>query len=126
MITLLKKHYHQIAAVLISLSLSIWAVSCQPTVTSLTDPNRKVTRAEMQIELQTLQAAFEMRSTQLQQQEQIRKLILDNALILAETQTFNPIGIITSLAALYGLGSATRDTTTIVKRKLKKTPPPTA
>lgn len=116
----INSHWQQILAIAVSLSLTFWAISCQPTVPSLTDPSHKVTRAELQTELQGLQATFQMRSTQLAQQEQIRKLILENALIMAETQAFNPLGIVTSLAALYGIGSATRDTTNLVKKKKKQ------
>lgn len=117
--TFIKNHWQQTAGVTIALALSLWAVSCHPTVPSLTDPQRQVTRGELQIELESLQATFELRSEQLTQREQLRKLILDNALLLADTQTFNPLGLITGLAALYGVGSAAKDTSSLVKKKLK-------
>jgi len=118
--TLLKNHWQQISAVLIAIPLALWAISCQPTVPSLTDPTHRVTRGELQIELEALQATFEMRSEQLTQRELLRKLILDNALLLADNQNYNPLGILTGIAALYGIGSATKDTSSLVKRKLKQ------
>ena len=115
--TYLKNNWPIIVALFIALCLAAWAVGCEPKTGSLLEPTRSVTRAELQAELEHLQSKFAIRSAQLAQQEKFRKLILENALLIAETQTLNPLGLITGLAALYGIGSAVRDGKKIVTKK---------
>lgn len=121
MLIYLKEHWQHAAALLIALCLTVWIVSCEPTTTSLTTPDLKVTRSELQLELEHLQAKFALRSAQLHHQEEMRKIILQNALLIAETQSINPLGLITGLASLYGIASAAKDGTKLVKTKRRST-----
>jgi len=96
--------------------LIVWAYGCQPRVPSLFENGRPVTRAELNLELTTLQKRFEIRSATLEQKEAIRRLIAENVLLMAQSGQINPLGILTGIAALYGVGSAG----TTAARKIKE------
>ena len=99
-----------------AVTLIVWVYGCQPKVPSLIDGRRPVTRAELQLELTTLQKRFEIRSATLEQKEAIRRLIAENVLLMAQSGQINPLGILTGIAALYGVGSAG----TTAARKIKE------
>ncbi len=99
----------------------IGLASCPPTTPSLFEDGKKITRPELQLELDTIIAKAELRLADLDKQQRFRDIILKNALVMVETGTFNPLGLATALFAFYGIGAAT---TACVKR-LKKKPPPT-
>lgn len=96
-----------------------WGWSCPARVPSLVHPNQKITRPELQIELDTIIATAEFRLADLDKQEAFRDIIFKNALLMVEGGTLNPIGILTGLAALYGLTSAGKQVKDkIVKKKI--------
>jgi len=94
-----------------------WAHACQPAVKSLIAPGQKVTRPELQIELDTIIATAEFRMADLDQQEAFRDIIFKNALLMVEGGSLNPLGILTLLAGLYGVGRGTGDLVKKVKEK---------
>ena len=113
----LKENYIKILCLAAGIVVMLWAQSCAPTVTSLIDPNRKVNAQELQIEFDTLVQMFEVRQLDLDRQNKLQELLARNAMLMAETGTFNPVGFLTGLFALYGLGSATNGTVNVIKRK---------
>lgn len=113
-------NWPRLLALNIAAGLLFWAIGCEATVPSLTRPGSKLTRAELNLELENLLATYELRSAELEQQERLRQLILNNALLIAQAGTVNPLGIITAIAAFYGAGSAVKDTKNIVKKRLNK------
>lgn len=96
--------------------LLFWTYGCPPKVESLSDPGRMVTRPELQIELNMFIASAEYRMADLDKQDAFRNVIFRNALVLIDGGTINPLGIITGVAAIYGLGTAGKQ----VKDKIKK------
>lgn len=78
---------------------------------------KKVTRAELELELNTLLGTAEIRMLDLEEQERFRALIFQNALLIVEGGAFNPLGLITGMAALYGITSATKSTVSAIKKK---------
>ncbi|GAH84619.1 unnamed protein product, partial [marine sediment metagenome] len=92
--------------------------SCQPEVRSLIHPDQKVTRPELQIELDSIIATAEFRMAQLDRQEAFRDVIFKNAMLMAETGTINPLGIITLLTGLYGITRGAKDIKDRVKKKI--------
>jgi len=119
--TLWEKHWPQIVALLVASTLMIWAVGCPAKTQSPLDPTRKLTAEELSAELNNLVTIYEIRGEQLAQQERLRKLILENALLIAQTQTVNPFGIVTGLLAFYGAGSAVNSTRKVIKSKVAPT-----
>lgn len=109
-----------IALVFLTLLL-FWGYSCQPEVASLIHPERKITRPQLQIELDTIIATAEFRMADLDRQEAFRDLIFQNALIVVETGTLNPLGIITLLTGLYGIARGAQDIKNRIKKNNNKT-----
>jgi hypothetical protein len=99
--------------------LLIYAYGCEPTTKSLTDPTRMVDRAMLQIELNTMLATYEQRIDDLNRQEEIRNILLQQSLLVAQGGTPNPLGILTSLLAILGIGAAADDVR--LRRERRKT-----
>lgn len=97
--------------------LLLFCASCPPKTQSLFETTKRVTRAELQLELDTLIATAQIRRADLDQQQAIRDIILKNALIMVETGTFNPFGIATALFAFYGIGNLANKTKNSIKKK---------
>ena len=98
-------------------ALLFWGYSCQPQVASLVHPERQITRPQLQIELDSIIATAEFRMADLDRQEAFRDLIFQNALIVVETGTLNPLGIITLLTSLYGITRGAQDFKNRIKNK---------
>lgn len=106
------------AIALIALTaILFWGYGCPARVASLTTPGKKITRPELQVELDTIIATAEFRLADLDRQDAFRDIIFKNALLMVEGGALNPIGIITMLAGLYGV---TRGGADIVKKVKKK------
>ncbi len=120
MIIWIKKNIRGIVTGLVLVSISFWLQSCEPQVQSLITPKRMVTRAELELELDNLIALAQLRMLNLDKQEQLRSLIINNSLILASGQPFNPIGILTGLAGIYGVAHAATKSTKYVTKTLQK------
>lgn len=104
-----------ILIVIVTILFGLFAYSCEPKQPSLLNKGVKVTRAELQHELNQLVALAEIRMASFERQEKIRSLILQNALMLTQGQPFNPVGIITGIASIYGIAQATKKTTGAIK-----------
>lgn len=99
----LSTNWSNTLAIIALMALLFWGYSCQPTVLSLIHPEKKVTRPELQVELDSITATAEFRMADLDRQDQFRDIIFKNALLMVETGTINPAGIVTLLAGLYGV-----------------------
>lgn len=119
--TNLKKLFNpKTLSLIAAFSILGWAVGCEPTVQSLTRPGIKVSAAQLQIELDSLVAQFDIRKASLEEQNKLRELLLSNVMLTAQAGTFNPIGLLTGLMALYGVGSAANDTGKAIKKRRAK------
>lgn len=103
-------------ALIVLTALLFWGFGCPPQVRSLISPDQKVTRPQLQVELDSIIATAEFRMADLDRQEQFRDIIFKNALLMVETGTINPLGIITLLTGLYGVTRGAKD----IKDRLKK------
>lgn len=113
-----KTNLFKIVSMTIGLALVLYFFGCPATTESLLQPGRKVTAPELQIEIDALVSKYELRRLDLEQQEQLRQLILNNALIMVQHGQINPLGILTALFAFYGAGSAANTTKNVIKKKL--------
>ena len=120
MIKWLKKHIILIVSALVAVGFLFYGYGCEPKVDSITIEGQQVTRAELQIELDKMLAVASMRMADLDKQEEFRNLILNNALMLARGQPFNPVGLITGVAAIYGIGQAGVNTSKTVQNARNK------
>lgn len=92
---------------------------CQSETKSLLDPKQKVTRLELQSEIDFLLQQTQARIEDLDKQDAIRNMILNQAIVIAQTGTVNPIGVMTSILAILGIFSTADDIR--LRKKLKKT-----
>lgn len=102
-------------AVALAMVLFAWTYGCESKVRSLTHDQLLVTRDELRFELDTLIRKAELKYEQLNQQDMIRQTIYNHLSLIAQTGTINPLGVVTALGTLLGIG-ATADN--IRKRKI--------
>lgn len=122
MTTYLKNHWLQCVLVGLTAALMIWAGGCPPRTPSPIDPSKQMTLPQLNVELEHLVKLYELAEADIREQQRIRTLILSNALLIAESGTINPLGLLTAAAGAYGLASAS---TSAVKRIKKVSKPPT-
>jgi len=110
----------EIVAIVLTLVALLWTYGCESTVRPLNGSPVKVTRAELETELNQFIALAEIRFRELDKQDEFKQILFNNAVIFAETGGINPLGVITSLAALFGIG-ATADNIRTRKKLAAKT-----
>lgn len=98
----IKKNHRIILTVLLTVALSVWLYSCESKVKSLDGSGELVNRSELQLELDQYIAKVEMRMASLDRQDAFRSLIIENSLLLVQGVPFNPVGLITAIAGIYG------------------------
>lgn len=116
----IKKHLPLLTTVLVTVSILIFIYACEPKTQSLVYSDKRVNRQELQLELDQFIGLAQIRMVDLDKQEQLRAVILQNALILVQGQPFNPVGLITGVAALYGITQGTQNITKGVKNAKRK------
>jgi len=103
MLAWFKKHGATLVAALICAGILIYCYACESKIPSLVDKNRSINRQELQLELDQFISMSQLRMADLDRQDALKTIVLQNAMILVQGQPFNPVGIITGVAAIYGL-----------------------
>ena len=114
MLTWIRHNQGLFVGVLTAIALLIWTFGCQSTTTSLIS-DVKITRAELTVELNseiarlgaaltTLQEQGAMKKAQLDRQDELKRKLYEFAAITATSGTFNPMGIITLVGSILGVG----------------------
>lgn len=98
----------------------LYAYGCEPKTKSLISADKKVTRIELQTELELFLARAKAGKKDLDRQEQIREIIFNQALVIAQGNQINPVGVITSVLALLGIGATVDDVR--LRRQRKRQP----
>lgn len=120
MLVWLKKNKSILITALVTCGVLLFVYACEPKTTSLNNTGRLVTRAELQIELDSILAIAKMRMLDLDKQDAFRNIILQNSLVLMQGQPFNPVGLLTAFAAIYGVTQGGSNITKVVKHKYQK------
>lgn len=94
-----------IAAFILTAFLLVWLCGCEATGPSPTDPGRKITRTELQLEIETFLARAERSETIIEQKEQLRDFALRQTFIIAQGGAVNYYGLATSILSILGIGS---------------------
>lgn len=119
----IKKYHTEIIAALVCAGFTVYCYSCQSTTRSLVDDTKRINRQELQLELDQFITMGRLRMLDLDKQDQLRGIILQNALVLVQGQPLNPLGIITAVAAVYGVLSGGSNVVKKVKEKRNKGKP---
>jgi len=109
---------YETVAVAICAMLLIWFYGCESKIPSILNPLEKVTRAQFELEIDSFYAKAELRLTALDKQDELKRLLFEKSLLIAQGGAVNPIGIVTSLAAILGIGATVDNVRT--RKKLKK------
>ena len=120
MLQWIKKHTTILITVLACVGFTIYCYGCEPKVASLTNRSRLINRQELQLELDQFITMAQIRMVDLDKQDQLRAIVLQNALILVQGQPLNPVGLITAIAAVYGISQGGHNVKTAVQTARKK------
>jgi len=120
MFTWIKEHKTILITILATVGIIFYLYACESKVKSLDGTNHLIDRQELQLQLNHFIDTAQLRFASLDRQDKIRAIILQNALVLIQGQPFNPIGIITAAAAVYGVSQGGQNITKVVKEKRKK------
>lgn len=102
---------------LVCIGFLFYCYGCEAKVKSLSDRGVLINRQELQLELDQFITMAQIRMADLDKQEELRGIILQNALILVQGQPYNPFGIITAIAAIYGIKQGGCNITKVVKKR---------
>ena len=120
MVLWLKEHKSFLIILSVTVGFLFYCYGCEPKTRSLIDAGRRVNRQELQLELDQLIGLAQLRMVDLDKQEQFRAIILQNATILVQGNPLNPVGIISAIAAIYGITQGSCNITKVVKSKVTK------
>jgi hypothetical protein len=93
-------HWFIVAAALISI-LFFYGYGCESQTNSLINPEKKVTRGELQAELEYLASIADVRIADLDKRDAIKQELLDAANVIGTGGTINASGLV-NLAATIG------------------------
>lgn len=110
----LNENHSTAICVLVLLALGFWFYGCESHVRSIIDPTKKVNRTELLGEVDAFLATAKARELSLDEQDALRKKILDNAALFAQGGQMNPMGAVSTIVSIFAIGSAVDS-----KRKLK-------
>lgn len=100
------RHYPWIVVAIVLVAfLVVWLCGCEATGPSPSDPERKITRSELQLEIETFLARAERSETIILQKEQLRDFALRQTFIISQGGAVNYYGLATSLLSILGIGS---------------------
>lgn len=106
LLTMLFNHErYQSISIIIVAGCVIWLSACQSKCQSLLHPEKKITRTQLQIELDTILAQAEANTITLDQQDLLKNLLFQQSLLAAQTGTVNPFAVLTSLGSILGVGA---------------------
>jgi hypothetical protein len=103
-------------AVVAAIGLCVWMFGCESQVASLTVPGEKVTRNELQAEIESekarlsaelkaLKAKAAAKEKDLDRQDQMKARIAEIGLAVAQGGQINPLGVGVSLLGVLGVGA---------------------
>lgn len=115
----IKHNIRGIITAILTVALCVFLYSCESQVKSLDGSNRLINRAELQLELDRYMSMAQLRMLDLDKQDAFRDIIIQNSLLVAQGQPFNPIGLITAIAGIYGFSHATTKSSRAIVKAIK-------
>lgn len=103
--TTIKHNHCLIVAVVICIVMVMWGIGCEPSVKSPFDPTKRVTRTQLDIEVQNIANLVAGAYAEIKRQEQVRDVILNAGLAYAQGTGINPVGLALTLAGILGVGA---------------------
>lgn len=116
--TLFNHERYQTTAIICSALILLLYWGCEPKVQSIRNPELKVNRIQLQSELDSILTEAENKFQTIEQIEELQNFLFQQSLLAAQTGTFNPIALLTSIGTILGLGAGIDN---VRKRKEIKT-----
>jgi len=113
----IRHNYGAVLAAVFVCGLLIWIVGCQSQVSSLSDPETKVTREQLRVEyedaiadlqrqVETLGNTYRLKQEELDRQDSLKKQLLEVGAVVAETGKVNLLGLLGIAGGILGVGIA--------------------
>ncbi len=96
---------YQTIAVIIAGLLLLYFYGCAPKCISILNPPQRITRPQLEIEIDTFIARANIGYATIEQQEEFRDLLWQQSLTYATTGAINPLALLQSLGAIWGIGA---------------------
>lgn len=109
---------NQLIAGVICAILLVWGLSCESQVWSIRNPTQKITRSELDIEVENFLAIAKQRYEMLDQQDELKVLMFERLSLWTQTGVFNPVGMIPALVSILGIGAIADNA--VNRRTIKK------
>ena len=122
--TLFNHNRYQSISIIISISLLVIWLGCEPKAKSIRNPALLINRAQMKAELDSIIIQVQNSVDEMDRREKVLNYLFQQALIVAESGTVNPIGILTSLGAILGIGAGVDNVRNRKKIKTLEKPDP--
>jgi len=100
------ERYQTISVFLVLIFLGI-VYGCESKVDSVRYPGQRISRAQFEIEVNTFLQEAEIRADQLNTQDELKAVLFEVGTMTAQGGTFNPLGVITTIAGILGIGAVT-------------------
>ena len=94
-----------VIGILIAGLICIWFIGCESKVSSMFDPQDKVTRRILDSEVDLFLARANEKYQILDQKDAFKQLLSDQAALVAQGGTINPWGLLTTITSLIGAGA---------------------
>ena len=101
----IKNHWLIISTSILFIVTSQWLIGCQAQTQSLLFPDKRVTRAELESEIEMWLATAKRRIGDLDKQEEIRNFLLTQASTITSGGAVNPSAMIGQLLAIFLTGT---------------------
>lgn len=95
-------HHYIIAGIVIAICI-FWTYGCESQVNSILSPNQRINRAELQIEVDYFLAHAELKTLDLNRQDEIKQSLLDLGSTFATTGTLNPSGLLNTAVSVAAI-----------------------
>jgi len=94
-----------VIGMILAIAAALWAYGCQSSVVSILNPTAKVTRQELQLEVDSLIERAKIRFAELDRQDKIKSTVFNTAINYAEHGTINPVAFLITLGNILGLSA---------------------
>lgn len=95
----------QIIAAIICLVIVASGICCESQTRSLLDPTKKVTRAELVLEVNHFMDRADLRFKELDREDTWKAVIFDQVMLWSTTGVFNPAALVPLLVGVLGVGA---------------------
>lgn len=120
MANILNHERYKVIGTVLCICLVFWFYGCESKVQSLVHPERKINRAELQLELDSLISSAGIRIDDLDRQDAFKSALFQQAVLLAQGGTINPMGLGFAVAGILGIGATVDDVRTRKRTKNQK------